>query len=593
MELFFMMLERGGLIILLAYLLVHVDYFKVALHTPQTRQHQWKLFLLFSLFTIISNYTGVEIQEDFQLVTQPFWKIDATSSIANTRVLSISVAGMVAGPVVSTAVGAVSAVVRYFQGGLAPSVYVTSSLLIGILSGCLGNYYLKRQGEIAVKQAAVIGGVLELVQMVCILFLSPQRQAAYALVQVIILPMVLINSLGVAVFVSIINASRHLEETTRAVQTHEVLELANKTLPYLRKGLTVDSCQPVAEIIHQYVQVAAVSMTNRSQILAFVGEGADHHIPNTDILTQLAKRSIESGQILIANSSEEVDCHHEKCPLVSAIVIPLKVKEDTLGTLKLYFSQERPMTFVDQQLASGLGNIFSTQLELGQAEAATRLLKDAEMKSLQAQVNPHFLFNALNTISALIRMDSQKARVLVQEFSQFLRGNLQGARKDKIPLKDELQHVEAYRVLEDARFPNKVKMTIIMQPEVEEDWLIPPFTLQVLVENAYKHAFKDKNKENQLEVKMYVRKEDFVLQVSDNGCGIPSEMLVTLGQQQQPSKKGTGSAIENLVKRLELLYGQSASIEFTSQEGHYTCVKLAIPIKEMKQEKTNENITSG
>ncbi|MDK6864245.1 histidine kinase, partial [Nosocomiicoccus ampullae] len=81
----------------------------------------------------------------------------------------------------------------------------------------------------------------------------------------------------------------------------------------------------------------------------------------------------------------------------------------------------------------GLGNIFSTQLALGQAEEATRLLQDAEMKSLQAQVNPHFLFNALNTIYGLIRMDSEKARKLVQDFSKVIRANLQRAKQNLIP----------------------------------------------------------------------------------------------------------------------------------------------------------------
>ncbi|TGU84989.1 sensor histidine kinase, partial [Mesorhizobium sp. M00.F.Ca.ET.151.01.1.1] len=92
-----------------------------------------------------------------------------------------------------------------------------------------------------------------------------------------------------------------------------------------------------------------------------------------------------------------------------------------------------------KQLASGLAEIFSSQLELGQAETQSALVRDAEIKSLQAQVNPHFFFNAINTISALVRIDSEKARKLLLQLSQFFRSNLQGARNNTISLEKELQ----------------------------------------------------------------------------------------------------------------------------------------------------------
>ncbi|WP_186318575.1 histidine kinase, partial [Dermacoccus nishinomiyaensis] len=78
----------------------------------------------------------------------------------------------------------------------------------------------------------------------------------------------------------------------------------------------------------------------------------------------------------------------------------------------------------DKQMASGLAEIFSSQIELGQAEMQSALLRDAEIKSLQAQVNPHFFFNAINTISAMIRINSEKARDLLLQLSQFFRSNL-------------------------------------------------------------------------------------------------------------------------------------------------------------------------
>ena len=125
------------------------------------------------------------------------------------------------------------------------------------------------------------------------------------------------------------------------------------------------------------------------------------------------------------------------------------------GTLKMYYTEPDKLDKVQQELAEGLANLFSTQLELAEAERQTKLLKDAEIKALQAQIHPHFLFNSINTISALCRTDADKARKLLLELSSFFRGNLQGARQMLIPLEKELENVKAYLSLEQTRFPNK------------------------------------------------------------------------------------------------------------------------------------------
>ena len=138
------------------------------------------------------------------------------------------------------------------------------------------------------------------------------------------------------------------------------------------------------------------------------------------------------------------------------------INQEVAGTLKFYFTNEYDNTTSTKQLARGLADIFSSQLELGQAEMQSKLLKDAEIKSLQAQVNPHFFFNAINTISALVRIDSEKARKLLLQLSQFFRSNLQGARNNTITLEKELQQVDAYLALEQARFPIDSQLNIIL-----------------------------------------------------------------------------------------------------------------------------------
>lgn len=99
---------------------------------------------------------------------------------------------------------------------------------------------------------------------------------------------------------------------------------------------------------------------------------------------------IRSGQLKEAESKEGIGCNHDNCPLEAAIVIPLYTNHNVVGTLKFYFKDKHDVTNSTKQLARGLAEIFSSQLELGKAETQSKLLRDAEIKSLQAQVNPHF-----------------------------------------------------------------------------------------------------------------------------------------------------------------------------------------------------------
>ena len=214
---------------------------------------------------------------------------------------------------------------------------------------------------------------------------------------------------------------------------------------------------------------------------------------------------------------------------------------------------------------------------MGQPEAQHKLLQDAEIKSLQAQVNPHFFFNALNTVSALIRVDSEEARRLLLELSHFFRSNLQGTRDVLIPLKQELRQVQAYINLEQARFPNRYVVDFQIEDGLAET-LLPPFVIQILVENAFKHAFGTRKENNRIEVSLSHDTQHLLLSVSDNGLGIEDTRLKTLGRQPVSSDLGTGSALENLNRRLVGLFGEVAQLKFeTSSLG--TTVSCRIPIQ--------------
>lgn len=574
LSLFILMLERGGLIIILAYLMINVPLFKNLLHQRDDAKTKMILVLVFGLFAFISNYTGIEISKDQVIMSQFVTVLSSESALANTRVLTIGASGLIGGPFVGTAVGMISAYFRYFQGGTDVHIYMISSVLIGLISGYYGGRVIRRNAYPNALEGMAMGFSMELIQMICIFLFSSNTAEAVNLILFIALPMMLTNSLGTGIFLSVIETTLRREEQTKAVQTHDVLQLANETMPYFRSGLNETSCEKAAHKIIQFIKVDAVSITNKERILAHVGAASDHHIPSTEILTELSRKVLYSGEIKEALSKEVIGCNHLECPLEAAIVIPLKSRDTTIGTLKMYFTDKTKLTFVERQLAEGLGNIFSQQIELGEVEWQSKLLQDAEIKSLQSQVNPHFFFNSINTVSALIRIDSEKARELLIQLSDYFRANLTGARSNLILLKRELKQVEAFQKLEEARFPNRVTLTVDYDKSLDQT-LLPPFLIQVLVENAHRHAFKERKSGNEIHVSIRKIEEDVFIRVKDNGMGVNSTKLAKLGQEPVDSENGTGSALENLNKRLISLFGQSAQLHFVTSE-HGTIVTCTL-----------------
>ncbi|MDJ1155160.1 sensor histidine kinase [Macrococcus caseolyticus] len=575
-SLFILLLERVGLIIIVAYLLMNVPYFKKMMSERSNLSSQIQLLIVFGLFAAVSNFTGVEIRNNEILSSQIFSKISDDAVIANTRVLTISVAGLIGGPVVGIGVGIVSGITRYLIGGVDAYTYVISSALIGLTSGYFGYRAMTNNRYPNVLTGVILGAIMEVIQMICIIVFATNTEYALDIVKLIALPMIMINSLGVAIFLSIIISTIQQEQRMRAVQTHDVLNLANQTLPYFRAGLNEASATQAAQIIKDLMKVSAVSITNKTDILAHVGAASDHHVPRKKIITDLSKQVIKSGEIKEAHNRHEIGCTHPGCPLEGAIVIPLYVHNEVTGTLKLYFTDSNKLTYVERRLAEGLANIFSSQIELGEIETQSKLLKDAEIKSLQAQVNPHFFFNAMNTISALIRVDSERARELLLNLSNFFRSNLQGAKSTSITIEKEIQQVEAYLALEQARFPERFNIHFDID-EALKYAKVPPFIIQILVENAIKHAFHNRKSNNDVYVKVKEGQQTIEISVEDNGFGIPEEKRAHIGHNEVSSTSGTGSALENLNKRLIGLYNSNAQLNFTTSDSgtkFYTSIPL-------------------
>ncbi|MBB4827068.1 two-component system sensor histidine kinase LytS [Sporosarcina luteola] len=571
------MIEKVGIILIVAFLLSHMKSFRRIFQEDSTRNEKLVLICLFGGFGLVSNYTGIEVFQDTISNQGILLDIEPNNAIANTRVMGAVIGGLLGGPVVGLGAGLIAGLHRYTFGGFTAFACSLAVVLAGVLAGYCGRYKLKQGKRITASFAIKVGMLLEALQMGIILLLAKPFEQAWHLVQIIGLPMITINGLGILLFMMIMQSIMKDQSRARANQTSLVFSIAERTLPYFKQGLNGESSKAIASILLESTEADAVAITDTTRVLSHVGAGTDHHISMGELVTRLTKSVIERGQICVARTKDEIYCSSASCPLEAAIVLPLKVQHNTAGTLKMYYVDSHKLDDVQQQMAEGLANLFSTQLELAEVERQSKLLQDAEIRALHTQIHPHFLFNSLNSISVLCRTDPTKARDLMLELSLFFRSNLQGARQMFIPLEKEIENVAAYLSLEKARFPDKYEVEIKVDSSLL-DFHIPPFLLQPLVENAIHHGLSRGKSKGFISIDITQQTDHLEIIVQDNGVGISSETLMVLGKQTVLSETGTGTSIDNISKRLEGLYKGQASISFKSLSGSGTKVFICIPL---------------
>ncbi|MBI4491356.1 MAG: histidine kinase, partial [Chloroflexi bacterium] len=218
-------------------------------------------------------------------------------------------------------------------------------------------------------------------------------------------------------------AARVQADTKERAHT-ATLNILTDTLPYLRTGLNRESARRTVELLLERLDVQAVSIVDTREVLAYVGAGVDHHLPNEPVRTGLTRQVLESGRTALVTRREDIGCPEPSCPLSSAIVAPLKIRGKTIGCLKLYHTGGATLGATELEVTRALAKLFSAQLELGELEVQAARVAQAELEALRAQISPHFLFNTLNTIASFIRTKPDVAHDLVVEFAHFFRETL-------------------------------------------------------------------------------------------------------------------------------------------------------------------------
>lgn len=498
------------------------------------------LSIFFSFLSIIGTYTGIYYR----------------GAIVNTRNIGVAVAGIIGGPQVGIITGCIAGIHRFFIDTQSPTTIACG--ISSIIGGFITTLFFRKTNEKNCYIYGFISGFLiENLSMILILitgFFLYNFNIAIDIVKNIYIPMILANALGVSIVIIIIEDLISEKEILAGKQAKLALEIANKSLPYIRKG---NSLNEVCKIILEALEAKVVIITDDKNIIASSVISDEYVLNHSKIKSTATKQVLKTGEFLILGKDEDdlVDFQYISENIKSCIILPIFQEERKIsGTLKLYFDTTKSATARKQYLAEGLSMLISTQIELSNIENFKSMAKEAELKALQTQINPHFLFNALHTISSFVRIEPNKAREIIINLSTYLRYNLENFSK-LLPLHEELQQVEAYINIEKARFGNKIK-TIYNIPESSLTLQLPSLIIQPLVENSIKHGILKRREGGTVTISVIEKDKSYNIIIEDDGIGIDQSIIDGIDDKIE---KNIG--LKNVHNRLKILYGKGLNIE--------------------------------
>jgi len=389
---------------------------------------------------------------------------------------------------------------------------------------------------------------------------------------------IIITCLSVFAAITVFFRIKMRPDRLRALQAERLLSIVSKTSALLHEGLDYETAMRVCEVIESELpKVVAVALTDGDVVLGFAGLGCESHAQWRVIASDWTRKALEEKN---AQVIESINCATGGCPLKSAIIVPLLVEGEAVGTLKFYYADSYDLTEIELAIVQGLGEMMSSQLEMNALEDEAHLVREMELKMLQAQINPHFLFNTLNTIASLTRTDAESARKMILNFAQFYRHTLEN-KETEVTLSDSVDFMVNYFYLEQARFGDRVRLTLDIDPRLLEVKM-PAFMLQPLVENSISHGMREDGSPLHIHVSVVLVAIDgaFFIRftITDDGRGVDAKTIETVLNDSSRSK-GLGMALRNVRTRLLHYYGSEADMEFSSKEGNGTKVVFHVPYR--------------
>ena len=536
------LISNIGCSAIIAFFFIKIDKANIIIKSKaKSKKDIVALSFFFSLLSISGTYIGLNFN----------------GAILNTRNMGVVAGGLLGGPYVAAITGLIAGTHRAIVNlGRETAIPCAIATIIGGFLTAYVSRFAKNKDRMFF--AFLLAFVVENLSMALILLIQKDKALAQSIVKNFYIPMVFMNSVGAAILILLVEDIIQKSELIAGNQAKLALEIANKTLPYFRN---TENLNEVCKIIANSLGARATVITDTKEIIA--GFSTDKSVINrSNIRSNNTREVLKTGEVMLVIKDDEdeiiEDFFYISPHIKSCIILPLKEKNDVSGTLKIFFDTAEKITEKNRYLMIGLSHLISTQMEISKVENLMSLLKYSELKALQSQINPHFLFNVLNTMASLIRTNPEKAREVTIDLSRYLRYNLDNNVKN-VELIKELNQIDNYIKIEKARFGDKLNV-IYDVDESLYNFQIPSLIIQPLVENSIKHGIL-KKRENGC-VKIIVKKidKDIEVIIEDDGVGIEQTVIDNLDKQIQEN-----IGLKNVHQRLKLLYGEGLNIKKLEQ----------------------------
>lgn len=555
-NLFLSLLFNIGFLIFLAFILTRIPTVRNMLTCENLSiPGQLLTAALFGFVSILATYTGIE----------------TGGAIVNTRVIGVLSAGLLGGPVIGIGAALIGGIHRYFYeaGQLTAAACAVSTMAEGVIGVVCSKYF--HRGKWDNGMLFLLTAVTEVCQMLLILLIARPFSAALDVVKEIALPMIILNSCGMVVFIGTFRALSMEKDNEKTSGISLALHVASQCLPHLRKGLDNPAdIKAAADIIFQSTTCSAVMITDREHVLAFSCSPGNRDFTAVDNLFNTPIRTAMEQHKTICVS--EVSSSDPLAPVIKNYVltaVPLTSRSQVSGCLCLFYKKRWHRTQSRIVFAENLSALFSIQLELADLNYEKSLRRKAEIRALRSQVNPHFLHNALNTISCMCRENPERARELSRTLSVYYRQTLE-PHHEMTDLHTELYQVLRYLEMEQARFEENLQIETDVPEQL--NCLIPSFILQPLVENAVRYG-ADRSGLRTVAIRARQTPDGIKIEVADHGPGIPEAITEAILSGREPGKS---YGLYNVHTRLKKIVGPSGGLTIQHIDGE-TRVSFLIP----------------
>ena len=548
------LLSRLGMLALLAFLLSQWRISRHLFQTSSRRSHRLILLSVFVVSGILMNYAGIGLSADKTIDPLLGLAVSPEQWIVDTRLTIIVTSGLLGGPLVGGLTGLLVGFHRYYLGASGAESAWIIAVGTGLLSGVYSRQWRRKDGYSLLQPIGIVLSAV-ILDIGVALILAPDQARVLELTRQAVFPMLFTNAVGISVFIAILRTQLKLENELFVRESARSYRLLDAIRPLRKNGMTVDVARQIGSTILEETKINRVVLLGPDGILADVRTGHDtadlfQHQTILDWVEtavvyrsedELTRQIVSFHPLLIEGNKAGIVCW-----------FPAHLFDDTM---------ERTM----EQLV----DLLARELVVHQEEQ----LNQFPNTSIKPILSPNYLLGIVDEIHQTADPDTP-----VKHQLEALRQLLTTARRlDLYPLREELLTLKSYLSLEGIRrhhplTPAAVTIDLDIETVVEEHFVFPLLVTQ-LVDNALRHAFPESGPYHRIDVRAFQEETHWMLEVSDNGVGVPAEFL----KRWEQDKKTETSNLFLLRRALHRRYGEQASCTIHSRPGG-THLKLMLPL---------------